>query len=115
LTQIKFVIIPEFSADTSRWEVKVDLSGVRYMINVSWNSQMECWVMALMDTNSKLILGGIRLSIGSNLLKKYRSYCADLPPGEFWINDDQGDYKTAELDRTNFNTRFSLCYGEFIE
>jgi hypothetical protein len=107
-----FVIIPEYSAQTSRWEVKVDLSGVRYTINISWNAQMEGWVMALMDTNSKLILGGIRLSQGSDLLTKYRAYCTDLPPGEFWILDNQGDDKTAELTRENFSTRFALCYGE---
>jgi hypothetical protein len=112
---INFVIIPEYSGQTSRWEAKVDLSGVRYTINISWNAQMEHWIMALMDTNGKLILGGIRLSKGRDLLQKYKAYCTDLPPGEFWILDNQGDYKTAELDRTNFSTRFVLCYGEVTE
>jgi hypothetical protein len=107
-----FVIIPEFSSQTSRWEVKVDLSGKRYTINVTWNAQMEGWVMALMDTNGKLILGGIRLSQGSDLLAKYKAYCTDLPPGDFYVLDDQGDFKTAELDRKNFSLRYSLCYDE---
>ncbi|GHV79120.1 hypothetical protein AGMMS49944_09110 [Spirochaetia bacterium] len=112
MSKATFVIIPEYSQQTSRWEVKVDLSGKRYTINVSWNAQMEGWVMALMDSDVNLILGGIRLSQGSDLLAKYKAYCKDLPPGDFYILDQQGDYKTAELSRTNFSTRYLLCYDE---
>ena len=107
----EFIILPEYSATCSRWDVQVDLSGVRYKLNVSWNTMMEGWVLCISDTNDNLILGGVRLSIGTDLLRKYRASCPELPPGEIFVLDTTGDYITAELTRDNFNTRFKLCYG----
>jgi hypothetical protein len=104
------IFLPEYSSSSSRWNVQVDLSGVRYKLNVSWNSQMEGWVLSILDTKDNLILGGIRLSVGSKLLKKYRASCPSLPPGEIWVMDTTENYETAELTRDNFNTRFKLCY-----
>jgi hypothetical protein len=106
-----FVIIPEFSSSSSRWDVQVDLSGVRYKLNVSWNTLLEGWILSISDTHDNLILGGIRLSVGSYLLKKYHAICPSLPPGEIWLFDTTGNPETAELTRDNFNTRFKLCYG----
>jgi hypothetical protein len=103
--------IPEYSSKMPRWEVQVDLSNVRYKLNVSWNTRAESWILTIMDTNDRLILGGIRLSIGNDLLAKYRASCPNLPPGEIWIADLTGRYETAELTRDNFSTRFKLCYG----
>jgi hypothetical protein len=103
--------IPEYSGSSARWEVQVDLSGKRYKLNISWNTLMDGWVMAILDTDDKLILGGIRLSIGSYLLTKYRASCPNLPPGDIWVQDLTGKYETAELTRNNFSTRFKLCYG----
>jgi hypothetical protein len=50
MKNFKFVILPEYSASTPRWDVQVDLSGVRYKLNVSWNTQMEGWVLCISDT-----------------------------------------------------------------
>jgi hypothetical protein len=111
MKNLKFVISPEYSASSSRWDVQVDLSGVRYKLNVSWNALMGGWVLCISDTKDNLILGGVRLSAGSYLLEKYRASCPGLPPGEIWLLDTAGDDKTAELARDNFNTRFKLCYG----
>jgi hypothetical protein len=111
----QFVILPEYSASSSRWDVQVDLSGVRYKLNVSWNTQMEGWVLCISDTKDNLILGGIRLSVGSFLLSKYHASCPSLPPGEISLLDTTGDDETAELTRDNFNTRFKLCYETWEE
>jgi hypothetical protein len=115
MKNFQFIILPEYSASSSRWNVQVDLSGVRYKLNVSWNSQMEGWVLSISDTKDNLILGGIRLSVGSFLLKKYHASCPGLPPGEIWLLDTTGQYETAELTRDNFNTHFKLCYGTWEE
>ncbi len=111
----QFIVLPEYSSSSSRWNVQVDLSGVRYKLDVSWNTRMECWVLCISDIKDNLILGGIRLSVGLFLLRKYRASCSDLPPGEIWLLDTTGDYQTAELTRDNFNTRFKLCYGTWEE
>jgi hypothetical protein len=115
MKDFRFVILPEYSASSARWNVQVDLSGVRYKLNVSWNTQMAGWVLCIADTQDTLILGGIRLSVGSFLLRKYRASCPALPPGEIWVLDTSGDDETAELTRDNFNTRFKLCYGTWEE
>lgn len=115
MKNFNLIFLPEYSASSSRWNVQVDLSGVRYKLNVSWNNTLEGWVLCISDTKDNLILGGIRLSVGSHLLRKYRASCPDLPPGEIWVLDTTGDAKTAELTRDNFNTRFKLCYGTWEE
>ena len=115
MKNIQFVILPEYSAASPRWDVQVDLSGVRYKLNVSWNTRMAGWVLCISDTKDNLILGGIRLSAGSFLLRKYRASCPNLPSGEIWLLDTTGDEKTAELTRDNFHTRFKLCYGTWEE
>jgi hypothetical protein len=106
-----FIILPEYSSSTPRWNVQLDLSGARYKLNVSWNSLLEGWILSIFDSKDNLILGGIRLSVGSYLLQKYRASCPNLPTGEIWLLDTTGNYETAELTRDNFNTRFKLCYG----
>jgi len=111
MRNFKFVLLPEYSASSARWDVQVDLSGIRYKLHVSWNTLLEGWILRIYDTNGKLILGDIRLSVGSYLLRKYRASCPNLPHGEIWLLDTTGNYKTAELTRDNFNTRFKLCYG----
>ena len=115
MTNFQFIILPEFSASSSRWDVQVDLSGTRYKLNVNWNTLMGGWVLCISDTRDKLILGGVRLSVGSFLLRKYRASCPDLPPGEIWLLDTTGNDATAELTRDNFHTRFKLCYGTWEE
>jgi hypothetical protein len=115
MKNFQFVILPEYSASSSRWNVQVDLSGTRYKLNVSWNAQMDGWVICISDNKDNLILGGVRLSVGSYLLGKYRASCPNLPPGEIWLLDTTGNDETAELTRDNFNTRFKLCYGTWEE
>jgi len=118
-----FTIIPEYSEKTARWQVAVDLSGTRYKLQVSYNSTAGGWYLNICDLDENLICGGIRLSVGSDLLsirlsvgsdllKKYHVICPKLPKGELWLLDVTNDYKTAELERFNFSTRFKFCYGE---
>ncbi len=107
-----FIIIPEYSEKTARWQIAVDLSGTRYKLQVSYNSRAAGWYLNICDLDENLIVGGIRLSVGSDLLKKYHVSCPKLPKGELWLLDVTNDYKTAELERFNFSTRFKFCYGE---
>jgi hypothetical protein len=104
----KSIEIPLFS--DPHWEMKVDLSGKRYGFCVSYNTLQDMWTMYITDANEKLILAGIRLVPGVSFFKKYRASCPDLPPGDLWLLDKEGNMKTAEVTRDNLHTRFALTY-----
>jgi hypothetical protein len=106
-------ILSTFAEKTPRWTQYVDLSGVRYQLYISWNTRMESWYLSVLDTNGNLILAGIRLVPGIDLIGKYRASAPELPPGVLLVMDKESDPKTAELTRDNFGTRFVLSYTDF--
>ena len=103
-------IIPLYSNETPRWKIKVDLSGRRYSLYVSWNTRMSGWSLTIMDTNENVLIGGLRLVTGGLLLDKYRASCPELPTGHLMLIDREGKLETAEPDRDNFADRFALVY-----
>jgi hypothetical protein len=107
---MKVQVIPFYSAETPRWKVRVDMSGRRYCLYVSWNSRMQGWSMTVMDTDERVLMAGIRLVAGNLLLEKYRASCPELPPGYLMLIDRENNLETAEPDRTNLATRFALIY-----
>jgi hypothetical protein len=76
---------------------------------------MESWYMSILDTNENIILGGIRLVHGIDLIDKYRAIAPKLPSGVLSVMDRENDPKTAELTRNNFGARFVLAYTDFGE
>jgi hypothetical protein len=107
---MKVQIIPLYSNESPRWKVKVDLSGRRYSLYVSWNTRMSGWSLTVMDTSENVLIGGLRLVAGGLLLDKYRASCPELPPGLLMLVDREGKLETAEPDRDNFTDRFALVY-----
>jgi hypothetical protein len=105
-------IIQTYSDKTARWTQTVDLSKVRYQLYFSWNTRMQSWSMSVMDSDGALLLGGIRLVSGIDLLKNYKASAPQLPAGILRILDRHDDPSTAELTRDNFGTRFVLTYTE---
>jgi hypothetical protein len=112
---IKSIKIPTHADTNSRWETKVDLSGKRCGLYISWNTRQEAWFMAVSDMNGNLLLAGIRLVPGIFFLEKYRASVPALPPGELWLVDIEGKLSTAEVTRGNLSTRFALTYTIFKE
>jgi hypothetical protein len=108
----KVYILSTFADKYPRWTQSVDLSGVRYQFYISWNTRMESWYLSILDTNEKLILGGLRLVPGIDLIDKYRASAPKLPSGILSIMDKEIDPKTAELTRDNFGPRFVLTYTD---
>ena len=107
--------IPTYAEKKARWEVRVDLSGKRYTFNVSWNVQQEAWTMRISDSNGELLIAGLRLVPGIDLLKKYRASCPTLPPGDLILFDKENRMNTAEVTRDNLSTRFALKYMVYRE
>jgi len=101
--------IPLF--DDPHWEMQADLSGRRYTFRVSYNVRQEAWTMSIADTNGELLVAGLRLVPGIDMLKKFRASSPGLPPGELVLIDKEGRPGTAEVTRDNLATRFSLVYS----
>ena len=94
-----------------RWEMKADLTGKRYTFGVSYNARQEAWTMSIADTNGELLISGLRLVPGIDMLKKFRASSPGLPPGELMLIDKEGRPGTAEVTRDNLTSRFMLVYS----
>lgn len=49
----------------------VVLAGIKYLMTLRWNDQATAWVLDIYDANSNLLLGGIALVTGGDLLAPY--------------------------------------------
>jgi hypothetical protein len=101
--------IPLFS--DPRWQAQTDLSGRRYTFRVSHNTRQSAWTATISDANGELLVAGLRLVPGIDMLKKFRASSPGLPPGELVLIDKEGRPETAEVTRDNLATRFSLVYS----
>ena len=110
MKKIEGIVIPTYSDKNPRWEVKVDLSGRRYTFNVSYNMRQDAWIMHISDTNDELLIAGLRLVPGIELLGKYRASSPGLPPGDLILVDRERNPQTAEVTRDNLSSRFALTY-----
>ena len=105
--------IPLFADKTARWEQKADLSGKRYGFFISYNTLQDAWFLSIFDSNEKELLKGIRLVPAVFLLQKYRASVPELPQGELWLLDAEGQF--AEVTRNNLGAKFFLTYTIFGE
>ena len=112
---IDSIVIPTYSDLRPRWEVKVDLSGRRYTFNITYNVRQDAWIMHICDVNGELLIAGLRLVPGVDLIEKYRASSPGLPPGDLILVDREGNPKTAEVTRDNLSSRFTLTYMVYEE
>ena len=101
--------IPLF--DDPRWEAQTDLSGRRYTFCISYNTRQDAWTATISDANGELLVAGLRLVPGIDMLKKFRASSPGLPPGELVLIDKEGRPETAEVTRSNLSSRFTLAYS----
>jgi hypothetical protein len=100
--------IPLFS--DPRWELQTDLSGRRYTFRISYNTRQDAWTVSILDVNGELLVAGLRLVPGIDMLKKFRASSPGLPPGELVLIDKEGRPQTAEVTRDNLSSRYMLVY-----
>ena len=112
---MEWFIITTHADEYPRWTQKLTMDGSLYKLYFSWNERLGIWQMSISDADENLILGGIRLVPGIDLLAKYRVSVPSLPSGMLIVIDKTGDDLTAELDRNNFGSRFVLGYFDFSE
>jgi len=56
----------------------ISLLGTVYVITISWNRPASCWVMDMFTAQNVLIIGGIPLVTGCNLLEQF-AYLFPVP------------------------------------
>jgi len=49
----------------------VSLGGIAYVLLVRWNVVDQCWVLDISDTTPTLIIGGVPIVTGTDLLAQY--------------------------------------------
>lgn len=94
---MSLIIIPFF--DFPAFTQEVSLDGTPYVISFTWNSRVEFWTMGITDKEENLLIGGIKLVLGMELLKKFPD--KQLPPGRMFVFDVKGDESP-------------IAYGDFI-
>lgn len=52
-------------------KLSVSLRGIQYMLTIHWCVPATCWVMDLADANGALIIAGIPLVTGADLLEQF--------------------------------------------
>lgn len=102
--------LPLYSDKTARWTSQIDLGDKRYMLYFSWNSRCEYWEFSIFNDNKKLIVGGIRLVTGIDLLDEYRNYSIELPTGRLQVVPKNNT--VDRITRDNFNSSYVLIYNE---
>lgn len=72
------IVIPVPDANDSLTEVELD--GITYFLQLSWNSEAEMWSMAIENAYNEVIVAGICVVPDTPLLAGYRHLA--VPAGE---------------------------------
>lgn len=102
------VLIP-FKSGPSFLE-QVTLDGTPYKLKVYWNSRNAFWGLAVFTIEDVLILGGIRLFQGINLIGGHPDI--GLPPGELWVVDLAGDLSEPGYEDFTGDRQLHFYYVE---
>ena len=58
---------------------EVSLEDTPYRLEFIWNSRASAWVMNMYDADDVMLLAGIKLCMGTELIRRFRY--RDIPPG----------------------------------
>lgn len=109
ITIQKIVRVPIDSVLTNK-QIRTELDRKFYLLDFRYNTRADIWMMNIYDENSAIIITGIALLLGVDLLSIYQD--ERLPPGPlFLINLRDAN---IEANRDNFGTDISLLYGQTI-
>jgi hypothetical protein len=81
------------------------LDGVKYAIQIHWNTYTEKWYMNIKGLSNDVDIKGIALLPGRDLFAPY-GYSAQL--GELWVTDNTSGDENPNFD--DMGTRWTLEY-----
>lgn len=101
MIQIPFNTYPSFVSD-------VILDEETYRFKCSWNSRGEFWSLSLYTEDDVLIVAGIKLVVGYDLLRTCRHLA--VPPGMLIIIDDSDNYEKIGYGDFSNDRKLALIY-----
>ncbi len=103
------LIIP-FRED-SNFKEQIQLSGVLYFLEFTWNALNEFWTMDIYDLNEERVIIGIKIVPEYPLLAQYT--VDGMPAGEIICHNVVN--APSEIERFDMNQMFALVYYEPLE
>jgi hypothetical protein len=64
------------------------LDGAWYGFRLAYNTRMQAWYLDLETSDGSLVLAGMRIAVGTNLLRPFGD--GRLPPGQLFALDVEG-------------------------
>lgn len=101
--------IPLFNKVSARWIETIELEGQSYRLSFHYNTRENAWYLSILDKDSVLLLAGIKLVPGYNLLRSFKA-TPGIPPGQLWIYDVLQDDASGSVDFAQLGSRYSLVY-----
>jgi hypothetical protein len=65
---------------------RVVLEGATYNVRLYWLKPAQCWVFDISDVSGNLLIGGVPLITGADLLAQFHQYIG--PPGQMVVISD---------------------------
>lgn len=88
----------------------IALSGAQYTLEPRFNSRRDRWMLTILDAADQVLVAGIPLALGRDLLAPFRSLA--VPPGILFVDDDTG--RDLPATAASFLTDHTLYYVEDI-
>jgi hypothetical protein len=96
------------TADLAYQSFSMQLDGAVYTIRLRYNSRAGHWAMDLAGADGGLLVAGIALRLGVDLLSQHQG--ATVPPGRLFIMNFVDPYQ--EPDRQSLGRDVALIYQE---
>ncbi len=105
------VIIP-LQNNYPDYSIRVDLSGVEFLLSMKFNTRDSAWYLDLLDETALPIAQSIKVVLGLPLLRKIAD--ARRPAGELIAIDNNGSGVEAETvsDLGGDGSRVTLIYAD---
>jgi hypothetical protein len=100
-------ILPTLTDGTQAYSFHVDLEGITYGFDFSWNWMRSFWSVVIRDATGEALLSQT-LRTGNALLARFQAREGRLPPGEIIVFDTSGQDKDPGLQ--DLGTRVQLIY-----
>ena len=104
-----FLEIPT-NSDSEHFDFEIDLEGVVYTLEFSYNKRRDLWNMSIIDLSGNLLLGNLPLLTDVPLTDQYVD--EELPPGRFIMLDETGEQRDA--GRNDLGATIKLFYDEAL-
>jgi hypothetical protein len=94
--------------DPSCWREQIQLTGILFYLQFTWNALNEFWVMDVLDGNEVPLVYGVKIVTDISLLEPYA--VLGLPEGDIVCQNVVGT--TDFIGRFDMSQKFLLVYYE---